>query len=691
MNKLITHWALAFITVLVLTVVHFNNSTPVETLRLKSFDILQQYDDPSYSQDIAIVTIDEASIEQYGQWPWKRDILADTIWQLREAGVGLIVLPILFSEYDRLGGDQELLAALAGNGVIIGQTGSFEVNKNGVPRGVAKIGDPLPFLFEWEGMLGPIQEFGDNSDGVGVLNTVPEIDGVVRRLPLLMKIGEDIFPALAIEVIRVATGNPSYQVKSNEGGIDKMRVPGYPTIQTDSNARIWLRWNKIFDEVSIIDKDQFSSLEGKTVIIGMKAQGLSSIVASPLGGQYNYIPSAVSLQNIIDGDVISRPYWASISEIVTTFLIGVLIVLISRFTPYWVVGISMISLISALMFTTWIAWSKYLYLIDVSIPIITIFIVGLHSIFSRFVKEFKLKQQIKKQFGTYLSPHMVEKLQKNPELLKLGGETKHMTFLFCDIRGFTPISEQYKSDPQGLTKLVNRFLTPMTDIILKNEGTVDKYMGDCIMAFWNAPLNVKNQELKATYTALEMLKSLKELNNNLKEDGLLPINIGIGLNSGSVVVGNMGSSQRFDYSVLGDAVNLAARLEGQSKGYGMKTIIGETTAQAIEQEILCIELDKIAVKGKKEGVKIFTPLGKIDWWQNNSSYVFDEKQHDKMLELYRTKSFLIAKKFCSDLITANAFRGQLNDYYNMMIDRCEEMSTLELPDNWDGIYVATTK
>ena len=691
MSKLLTHWTLAFVTVLLLTLAHFNNSVPVETLRLKSFDILQQYDSPSYSQDIAIVTIDEASIEKYGQWPWKRSILADTIWQLREAGVGLIVLPILFSEYDRLGGDQKLLDALVGNGVIIGQTGSFDADKNGVPRGVAKIGDPLPFLFEWKGMLGPIQEFGDNADGVGVLNTVPEIDGVVRRLPLLMKIGEEIFPALAIEVIRVATENPSYQVKSSEAGIDKMRVPGYPAIQTDSNARIWLRWNKIFDEVSIIDNESFKSLKGKTVIIGIKAQGISNIVASPVGGQYNYVPSAVSLQNIIDGDVVSRPYWASLSEIVTTFLLGILIVLISRFTPYWVAGMCIISLGGILLLTTWIAWSKYLYLIDVSMPIVAILIVGLHSIFARFVREFRLKQQIKKQFGTYLSPHMVEKLQKNPELLKLGGETKHMTFLFCDIRGFTPISEQYKSDPQGLTKLVNRFLTPMTDIILKNEGTVDKYMGDCIMAFWNAPLNVKNQEFKATYTALEMLESLEELNKNLKKDGLLPINIGIGINSGSVVVGNMGSSQRFDYSVLGDAVNLAARLEGQSKGYSVKTIIGETTAQKIEEEILCVELDKIAVKGKKEGVKIFTPLGKVDWWQTNSSYVFDEKQHNKMLELYRAKSFVMAKKFCSDLISANAFRGQLNDYYRMMSDRCDEMSTIDLPEKWDGIYVATSK
>ena len=290
--KVITHWTLAFVTVLLVTAFHYSNNFVVETARLKSFDLLQQYDEPIQSRDIAIVEIDEHAIEKYGQWPWKRDVLADIIWKLREAGAGIIVLPVLFSEYDRLGGDQELLEAINGNGVVIAQNGSFNANRNGVPRGVAKIGDPLPFLFEWQGMLGPIAEFGEYADGVGVLNTVPEIDGVVRRLPMLMRIGEDVYPALAIEVIRVAVGEPSYQVKSNAGGIDKMRVPGYATIQTDSNARIWLRWNKQFETISAAEQEHFFMLAGKTVIIGPSADGINGIIASPKGGQYNYMPAA---------------------------------------------------------------------------------------------------------------------------------------------------------------------------------------------------------------------------------------------------------------------------------------------------------------------------------------------------------------------------------------------------------------
>ena len=317
-SKLLTHWTLAFVTVLLLTLFHYNNNYVVETARLKGFDLLQQYDTPKHSNDIAIVTIDEAALEKFGQWPWKRDVLADIIWQLRESGAGIIVLPILFSEYDRLAGDQALLEALAGNGVVIGQNGSFKADKNGVPRGVAKINDPLPFLFEWTGMLGPIPEFGENADGVGVLNTVPEIDGVVRRLPMLMRVGDAVYPAIAIEVIRVAVGEPSYQVKSNEGGIDKMRVPGYPIIQTDSNARIWLRWNKQFPEISASEAERFVEFAGKTVIVGVTADGIAGVIASPKGGQFNYMPSAVAIQNILDGDTISRPYWAFLTELGTT-------------------------------------------------------------------------------------------------------------------------------------------------------------------------------------------------------------------------------------------------------------------------------------------------------------------------------------------------------------------------------------
>ena len=240
---------------LLLTFVHYNGGQIVETAKLKQFDLLQQTDEPVLSPDIGILTIDEEAIEKYGQWPWSREILGDLVWNLREAGAGIIVLPILFSEEDRLGGDENFVSALTNNGVVIAQVGSSQVNKNGVPRGVAKIGNPIPFLFEWGGMLGPIPFLGERADGVGVLNTVPEIDGVVRRLPLMMSIGEEVYPSIAVEVLRVATGNPSYQVKANEGGISAVRVKGFPVMKTDQNARIWLRWNKKFETISAASTD----------------------------------------------------------------------------------------------------------------------------------------------------------------------------------------------------------------------------------------------------------------------------------------------------------------------------------------------------------------------------------------------------------------------------------------------------
>lgn len=676
--KYIIHWATAVITALVLLFVQYNGGYIVETAKLKSFDLLQQTDKPVVSPDIGVVTIDEAAIEKYGQWPWKRDVIADIIWRLREAGAGVIVLPILFSEDDRLGGDMALAEALVQNGVVIAQTGSLQANKNAIPRGVAMIGDPLPYLFEWPGMLGPIPLLGENADGVGVLNTAPEIDGVVRRVPLIMTVGNETYPSIAVEVIRLATGAPSYQIKANNGGVEKIRVPGYPIINTDPNGQIWLRWNKQFLTKSVVD--DFSEMAGRTVIIGMTAEGLGSTIASPTGPQYNYMPSAVTLQTVIDGDSIQRPFWADLAELATTAIISIAIILLAAFAPYWLVGTSMIVLAGSLVYGVFYAWQNYLYLLDVTMPLLALVIVALHAVFNRFVKEFMLKQQIKKQFEHYLAPAMVAKLQKNPELLKLGGDTRKLTILFSDIRGFTPISEQYKTDPQGLTKLINRYMTPMTSIVMENDGTVDKYIGDALMAFWNAPLDVPDQRKAATLTAVQMLERLELLNKELENEGLLPLRIGVGINTGDVVVGNMGGDQRFDYSVLGDAVNLAARLEGQSKSYGLSLLLGEDAVDE-STDFIFVELDLIAVKGKTEPVRIFTIA-----MEEKEHY--NDQLHRKFLEYYRAGEWDSALEELDKLI--RTCPAQLDEYYKIMNDRTLDLQKRN-PEDWDGVYVATSK
>jgi adenylate cyclase len=577
-----------------------------EILRLKSFDLLLQSEPKEISQDIAVVTIDEKAIEKYGQWPWNRSVLGDIIGQLREAEVGIIVLPILFSEEDRLGGDQTLSNYIYQNGVIIAQVGTNQTNKNSVPRGVAKIGDPLPYLFEWGGMLGPIPQLGEVADGVGVVNTAPEIDGVTRRIPLLMKIGNEVYPAMAIEVIRVAVQAPSYQVKAGDAGIIALRVPGFSTIETDPNARIWLRWNKEYETISAADVDNFKSLKGKTVIIGSTAEGLNSIIATPTGERYSFELTASTLQTVLDGKQINRYDISLFVELVIAFVVGIIIVIIARFTPYWFVGLKLLSLYGVSIFVSYYLFNKYTILADVSWIIITLTIVGFHSVFNRFILEFQLKQQIKKQFEHYLEPKMVKKLQENPDLLKLGGETKELTFMFSDIRGFTPLSEKYQSNPADLTKVINRFLTPMTNIIMKNGGTIDKYMGDCIMAFWNAPIDTPNHKELAIKSALEMMDKLKELNETDGFGDGNKINIGIGINTGKCIVGNMGSDQRFDYSVIGDPVNLASRLEGVSKNYDATLVIGEDTYRGISKLYKFKKLDDVQVKGKSNKVTIYT-------------------------------------------------------------------------------------
>ena len=613
MKKFLTHWTFSFITLIVLTFIGLQEPYVKEILKLKSFDILIQQEEKELSKDIGIVTIDEEAIEKYGQWPWSRDVLAKIIYDLRRDGAGVIMIPILFSEEDRLGGDDILANTLIDNGVVIAQVGTSQINKNSVPRGVAKIGNPLPYLFEWDGMLGPISKLGQNANGVGVINTAPEIDGVVRRIPLIMRIGEETYPTMAVEVIRVAYGAPSYQVKSGDGGVQAIRVPGFPIINTDPNARIWLRWNKTFETISASSND-FSKFANKPVIIGTTAEGLGGIIGTPVGEQYDYMLSASTLQTMIDGKQINRYDVSSFLELVLSFILGIVVILIARFTPYWLVGLSVLSLYGISVYGSYYLFNTHLILSDVSWIIIVITIVGMHSIFNRFILEFKLKQQIRKQFETYLDPRQVAVLQKDPSKLKLGGERKEMSFLFMDIVGFTPISEYYKNkdDPEGLVEVINDYLNRMTKIVLDNGGTVDKYMGDCIMAFWNAPLDCEDHAEMAVKTSIECAKETERLKEDFKKRGLPDINIGSGVNTGTCIVGNMGSDTRFDYSVIGDAVNLAARLEAATRNYKDKngrvlsTLYSSYTMEKLK-DIESVEIDKIKVKGNEELITIYTP------------------------------------------------------------------------------------
>lgn len=682
--KYITHWATALITLCVLFYVHLNSNYVTEVARLKSFDIIQQQDPVQLSPDVAILEIDEATIEQFGQWPFKRDVLAELVWRLREAGAGIIVLPILFAEPDRLGGDMELVEALRGNGVVIAQVGTTQTNKNAVPRGVAKIGNPMDWLFEWPGMLGPIRLLGEAADGVGVINTFPEVDGVTRRVPLIMRVGDETYPNIAVEVIRVAVGDPSYQMKAGDTGVQAIRVPGYATIKTDPNAQIWLRWNKEFETVSAVDFENYAKFNGKTVVIGITAEGLSNMIATPTGPAHAHIPTAITLQTVIDGDQIQRPDWAYTLELVLTAVLGLLIILVAVKAPYWLVGGTIVLLAGGTAYTGLYAWTNHLYLLDITIPLATVILVGFHATFNRFVVEFFEKQKIKKQFAGYASPTVVRMLQENPQLIK-DGMKKEVSICFSDLRGFTPLGESFGDDVAGLTKIMNGYMDAITQPILDADGMVIKYIGDASMHIHNAPIDDPNHPKSAVQTGLNMLNAVEKFNERITAEGRPPVGMGAGINTGLGYLGEMGSTQRHSYDVLGDAVSTAARIESKCKEYGCVLLVGETTYEATKDDFFYLKVDDLAVKGKTVGIGIWTVLDGM----NKKSDVKSQKQHQQMHQAYQAQKFDEAIYICEKL--KRHFDGKMQGYYDMWIERCEYMKTQKLPKDWNGVFIATTK
>jgi adenylate cyclase len=680
--KWFTHWTTALLTLAILSIYGWQDPYVKQLLRFKSFDVIQQYDTKVVSSDIAILEIDERAIEKHGQWPWKRDVLADTIWKLREAGAGIIVLPILFSEDDRLGGDIDLAESLVQNGVVIAQVGTTQANRNAVPRGVAKIGDPMPWLFEWPGMLGPIPILGDNVDGVGVLNTAPEIDGVVRRLPLLVRVGNEIYPSLAIETIRVATGDPSYQVKTEQGGITKMRVPQYATIQTDPNGQIWIRWNKEFPTVSLAD-DDYTSLAGKTVIVGITAEGLGGVIATPNGEQYAHILSATALQNIINGDNIVRYDYATFVEYIASILLGLLIIFLAVKAPYWLVGTSIVTGVVGTVYGAYFAFTSALQLWDWSWLVLVLVIVGFHAVFNRFVVEFFEKQKIKKQFAGYCSPTVVRMLQENPSLIK-DGMKREISICFSDLRGFTPLGESFGDDVKGLTKLMNGYMDAITQPVLDADGMIIKYIGDASMHVHNAPNDDPTHPKSAVQTGLNMLKAVEKFNEKITAEGRPPIGMGAGINSGLGYLGEMGSTSRHSYDVLGDSVSTAARIESKCKEYGCLLLVGENTYDATKDDFFYLKVDELAVKGKSVGIRIYTVLDGM-----NKADLKSQTQHNHMHEAYKAQKFDEAIYICKKL--RRHFDGKMEDYYKMWIERCEYMKTQDLPKDWNGVFIATTK
>ena len=575
------------------------NPYPFKILELKTFDYLIMNTEVVQNENILIVDIDEETVNTYGGWPLPRSVYGDAIMQT-QAVPGITVL---MPNKDLRGPmqDEYFVRRLEVKPTVLAYAASTQVRNTKAPHvGTAQLGeDPLPWLYEAPGIIPTESTLESKIKGIGVVTATPEIDGVTRRIPLVLNVGSKLYPSFALELLRVAVNDPSYQLKTTQEGIDWIRVPSYPLMKTDANARIFLDWNTKFYKQT---GSEFlnSPIDAPFVIFGVTAEGVVNPTPTPAGLKYPHEVQANILHNLINGSAPSTPTWAPAGELFGLAL-GLLLIALTVSSIYISAPV-IFSLIGGSIFGAWYLFQSS-YLFDVTGLIIIWFLFWSIESFRNFITQYLLRLQIKQQFGTYVSPDLVKKLQEDPTLLRLGGETKRLTFLFSDIRGFTPISEKYQKDPQGLTKLINRFLDNQTEIILKHGGTIDKYMGDCIMAFWNAPLDIDDQERKATECVLEMREALGELNEKLREENLDQINTGAGINSGLCVVGNFGSSSRFDYSVLGDAVNLAARLESSCKNYDVDLVISEhSLVDGYDYEFL----DEVTVKGKSEPVKIYT-------------------------------------------------------------------------------------
>ena len=543
MNKFTSTWAVV-VSVIILLALKVYNPIPLQTLQLKTFDLYQKFGTNYQSKSLVLIDISDDSLNLYGQWPWKRDQLGRAVIKAYQNGAALVFLNVVFVHKDRLGGDEMFLKMISKYPVILTETKDAK-NLISIKRKVL---------------------------GVGNVDVPIDVDGTIRKLPL-----ENSVPETILKII-------------------KFKIPK----QDD----IWIDFRHQIPRIDHADLD-WSSVKGKIVFIGATFTG-STFVLTPNGLKNPHDIMAMSTETLLSGKYITRPDWLPKLEWIG-FILGLLafVLIIPRVGLLWSAVLLFGAYIDIALSAGYL-WHSKMIITDWSYIAIAMTIVWTHLIYNNFARENRLKLQIKKQFEHYLEPKMVKKLQKNPDLLKLGGETKELTFLFCDIRGFTPLSEKYKSNPADLTRVINKFLTPMTDIIMKNNGTIDKYMGDCIMAFWNAPIDTANHKELAINSALQMIDKLKELNNNNGFGDNNNINIGIGINTGKCIVGNMGSEQRFDYSVIGDSVNLASRLEGVSKNYDATLVVGEDTYKDISTLYNFKKLDEVTVKGKSNKVTIYT-------------------------------------------------------------------------------------
>jgi adenylate cyclase len=677
---LLSPWT-ALLTLALVVGIRIADPTFVESVRLRYFDTLvtQPREVPA-PDTIVTVNIDEASLDKYGQWPLPRVNYAEIIEDLYHRNAGLVVLNVLMAERDRTGGDKDLGAALKNYPVILPSVPSNKT-KN-IPRvpGSAVLGPEwLDQIVTYPGLIANVPQLENNAAGVGIVNTLPEVDGVNRRMPLIVTVDNKLYPSIAMETLRVAAGDSTFQVKLFEGGVEKMRIPKFGPISTDNLGRIWIDWSQTNKSYSLTDLPK--DFGGAIVVVGPTAAGISNPVPTAKGAVFPHQLQAAVITTMANGVTIQRPDWSDGAEIIALAVLGIALLFLTRWTY---VGLAFgVSIVVISILGSRFAFSNYLFLIDATMVAGGIILVMLHAYGVKFVSEFLQKQAIKKQFAGYCSKEVVELLQKDPDLIKRGVR-KDVSVMFSDLRGFTPIGEHYGDDVAGLGKYMNGYMDAISQPMLDNKGMVIKYVGDASMHIHGAPIEDPNHARTIVAVGLEMLDKVDEYTKLMEAQGLPPAAMGWGCNSGIGFIGEMGSTERHSYDILGDMVSTAARLEARCKAYGVLCIIGAETYNRTKDDFCYLYLDNLQPKGKTVADAIYTALR-----TNGADYSADIGLHNMMHDLYRTKEFDKAAAMCKKL--KGNFGGQMDKYYKMWIERCEFMKQQDLGDNWNGEFVAHEK
>lgn len=685
MKKILLSPWLALVTLALILTVRFMDPEFSQVVRLKYFDqlITSQQDKES---PVVVVNIDEATLEKYGQFPFPRGVYAKIIDDLYKRNAGLVVFGVMMPERDRFGEDSKLAAILDRHPVILPQVAA-ERGKNDVGETSAQVIGDTESMVTYGGVIASVPVIQNRAAGVGVVNTMPEIDGVVRRLPLVVSTGDRVHPALALETVRIASGDTKFQVKAGPHGVEALRIPQFGKIPVDGLGRVWVDYSVKSPEYSAVNLPD--DLGGKIVVVGLSAAGLVQPVATGRGEIWPQDLQATVIGTMLNGTNISRPDSADLFEIVAIFFAGILLLILTR---WMYVGIAALTIMSVGgVFASMYAYSQYLYLIDITSFVVGIVIVSLHAYVVKFMGEFFQKQRIKKQFSSYVNPAIVERLQKNPEFIKLGGEKRELTILMSDMRNFTGLGEIFGDDVVAFTDTMNAYMTAIAEPILRNNGCLIKFIGDASLHCHGAPIQEEQDPdhcIAGVRTGLEMIKAVELFNVELECQGKPRVGMGVGINTGPTLIGNIGSKDRFAYDILGDSVSLTARLESQTKNYGQTIIISEFTETRVREDFFTIELDTIAVKGKTVGVTIFTVFYQPDATVA-ADWIMSREHHDLMLSYYRRQEWDKAIEWCHQLV--GEFNGQMDAYYEIWIERIAEMRTRDLPKDWDSVYRATSK